>query len=144
ARVRIATTYRPPERAWLMHWCWLIANGKVDPAKVPAMQSVDIDWQHLAGKTPNIAAAHQAASQMATAYGIRYAPALVSRHTQRPAIDMSIGWDDAIPIRDANGGAHRIANGPRTGKNRILIEIAKTFGVHKLFSDPPHWSDDGH
>jgi len=144
ARVRIAATFRPPERAWLMHWCWLIASDKVDPAKVPALNGVDIDWQHLAGKAPDAAAAHKAASQMATAYGIRYAPALVSRHTQRRAIDMSIGWEGALAIRGANGAAHQIATGPRTGQNGNLIAVAQSFGVRKLLNDPPHWSDDGH
>lgn len=144
ARVRIAATFRPPERAWLMHWCWLIANDQVAPSKVPAMSGVDIDWQHLATKAPDMVAAHRAASQMATAYGIRYAPALVSRHTQRRAIDMSVGWDNALAIRDASGATRQIASGPRTGQNKSLIAVARTFGVRKLFSDPPHWSDDGH
>ena len=28
--------------------------------------------------------------------------------------------------------------------NPALIEAGKSFGVIKLVSDPPHWSDDGH
>ncbi len=144
ARVRIAATYRPPERAWLMHWCWLIAKGVVEPAKVPAMKGVDIDWQHRTSNAPNGDDALRAASQMAAAFGIRYAPALVSRHTQRRAIDMSIAWKDALTIRDAEGATCTISSLPRSGLNRSLIEIARTFGVRKLFGDPPHWSDDGH
>lgn len=143
ANVHIAATYRPPERAWLMHWCWLIANGKIDPAKVPAMKSVEIDWQHKTD-APNPAAACDAAAKMSRAYNIRYAPALVSRHTQRRAVDMSIAWQGALALCDASGKPQTIATGPRTGQNRQLIDIAKTFGVIKLPSDPPHWSDDGH
>lgn len=28
ARVTISATLRPPERAYLMHWSWMIANKK--------------------------------------------------------------------------------------------------------------------
>lgn len=54
ARVIISTTYRPPERVYLMHWSYKIAHG-TDPSSVPAMDGVDIDWEHLdAGATPII------------------------------------------------------------------------------------------
>jgi hypothetical protein len=39
---------------------------------------------------------------------------------------------------------HGIASGPRDGSNPELIKVGATFGVMKLVSDPPHWSDDGH
>jgi len=44
ASVSIADTYRPPERAWLMHWCCMIGGSGQDPAAVPAMAGVEIDW----------------------------------------------------------------------------------------------------
>lgn len=46
ARVTIAATYRPPERAYLMHWAWLIANMRADPLRIPPMDGVDIEWNH--------------------------------------------------------------------------------------------------
>lgn len=143
AKVRIAATWRPPERAWLMYWCARIAMNKFDPAKVPHLKGIDIDWQHIAGHAPDANASRAAAFAMQSAYGIQYPPALVSRHTQRRAIDMTIGWKDHLCIADANGKTHLIVTRPFTGQNYKLIEVAKTFGVVKLFKDPPHWSDDG-
>jgi hypothetical protein len=77
-------------------------------------------------------------------YEIQFPAALVSRHTQRRAIDMTIGWQGTLKITDFDGVAHSIASSPRDGSNPELIAVGKTFGVIKLPSDPPHWSDDGH
>lgn len=38
ARVSISATYRPPARAYLMHWSWLIAHEIVQAKNVPAME----------------------------------------------------------------------------------------------------------
>ena len=81
---------------------------------------------------------------MMARYQIKFPAALVSRHTQRRAIDMTIRWKEVLRITDFNGVAHAIDSGLRTGSNRQLIEVGATFGVIKLASDPPHWSDDGH
>lgn len=64
------------------------------------------------------------AKAMVLEYGLVVRPSLVSRHIEGRAIDMEIeGWahgDDA------------------------LYALGETFGVWKLRSDRPHWSDDGH
>lgn len=44
--VSIAATYRPPARAYLMHWSWMIANGKSEAADVPAKAGENINWDH--------------------------------------------------------------------------------------------------
>lgn len=44
ATVTISATHRPPQRAYLMHWAWLIVKRNLDPAMVPAMDGVDISW----------------------------------------------------------------------------------------------------
>lgn len=124
ASVTISATYRPPERAFLMHWCSMIGGqAKADPASVPVMAGVDIQWVL---ETPS--ASILAARKMMEAYGIVYPAALVSRHTQRLAIDMT--------IKDA----------PVEGDD--LYAMGKSFGVIKLplsvLNDPPHWSSDGH
>ncbi|EGT4328310.1 peptidoglycan-binding domain-containing protein, partial [Cronobacter sakazakii] len=46
AVVTIAATLRPPERAYLMHWCWKISRGLVKASDVPPMAGVDIEWDH--------------------------------------------------------------------------------------------------
>ena len=148
ATVSIGATYRPPERAYLMHWCCQIAGYKNKAGKavvVPAsaatpMPGVDIDWTHGG----SAAAAKTAAAQMVAGYAIRYPAALVSRHTQRRAIDMTIAWQGTLSITDFAGTTRVIATAPRNGSNPALVAVGKTFGVIKLMSDPPHWSDDGH
>ena len=119
ATVSIAATYRPPERAYLMHWCCMIAEAKQDPDCIAPMEGVDIDWN-----CGNPDATRVAAVDMMRGYDIRFPAALVSRHTQRRAIDMTIT------------GFHL------TGQP--LYDMGATFGVHKLIDDAPHWSDDGH
>jgi hypothetical protein len=135
AKVTISATYRPPERAYLMHWCWLIAREGADPAAVPPMPGVAIDW---------VAGANAGAQAMVQGYAIRFEPSLTSRHTERRAIDMSIAWQGALLLTDFNGQRRTIASAPRDGTNPDLAAIGKTFGVIKLATDPPHWSDDGH
>jgi len=104
------------------------------------MQGVNIDW--TCGGA--IIKARDAARQMMTGYQIQFPAALESRHTQRRAIDMTIGWHGTLNIRDFNGQSHAISGGPQNGSNPQLIAVGATYGVFKLVSDPPHWSDDGH
>lgn len=140
ASVSVAATYRPPERAYLMHWCCMVGGSGQDPDAVTSMPGVNIDWTHD-GQT---GAARDAAREMMSGYDIQFPAALESRHTQRRAVDMTISWSGALNIRDFNGQMHSIASGPRDGSNPELIKVGATFGVMKLVSDPPHWSDDGH
>jgi hypothetical protein len=140
ANVRVSATFRPPERAYLMHYACMVGKSGQDPAAVPAMAGVDIDWSHGG----DLSTAKQAAKAMMAGYGIAFPAALVSRHTQHRAIDMTIGWRGTLTITDFDGKAHAIASAPRTGSNAELIGVGRTFGVIKLVSDPPHWSDDGH
>ena len=57
---------------------------------------------------------------------------------------MTIGWQGTPNIRDFNGQRHAISCCPQNGSNPELIAVGATYGVFKLVSDPPHWSDDGH
>jgi hypothetical protein len=145
ADVIISATLRPPQRAYLMHFCCQIAKNEVDPATVPPFAGVDIQWQHT-DESGNIdlAATKAAAAQMVAGYDIAFPPVLVSRHTQGLAVDMTISWNGALTIQDATGNAITIATEPRSGANSDLQEVGKTYGVIKLATDPPHWSSDGH
>lgn len=146
ALVVIGATYRPAERAYLMHYCCLIAGYRdqsgvfhqIDPSAVPAMAGVDIDWTHGG----DIGAARAAAVAMKTAYAIVYPASLESRHTQRLAIDMTITVHAGSTITDANGAEHQFTT-QASGMYAGVIAIGKTFGVIKLVTDPPHWSSDG-
>ena len=149
ATVSIAATYRPPERAYLMHWCSRIAGyidpkthqHKIDPPSAAApMVGVAIDWTHGG----NNDAARAAAAEMVSGYAIKYPAVLVSRHTQRRAIDMTISWQGKLTVRDFDGQERVITMPPRSGSNQVLVDVGRSFGVIKLMTDPPHWSDDGH
>lgn len=129
ATVTISATYRPAERAYLMHWACKIAQGTVKAADVPAMTGVDIDW---------VAGGVAGAKAMVAKYNIAYPAALVSRHTQKRAVDMTIAFRGAITVTDKAGKRRTVHTKDE------LFPIGATYGVVKLVSDPPHWSDDGH
>lgn len=142
--VAISATYRPAERAYLMHWAWMIAHENTAPVSVPSMPGVGIDWLHYnSAGTPDLRGSVQAAEAMVLGYAIAYRPSLTSRHIERRAIDMALSWQGDAAVIDANGVKH-IVGVPHDGLNPSIIEVGKTFGVIKLLSDPPHWSDDGH
>ncbi|QNB09910.1 peptidoglycan-binding domain-containing protein [Herbaspirillum frisingense] len=145
ARVVVSATYRPSERAYLMHWAWKIKHKKVSPAKVPHRAGVDIEWDHQDDE-----ASIAAASAMVDAYGmssLKIAPALRSRHTERKAIDMTISWSlKELVIVDAFDAKVKIASLPRTGMNAELHTVGLSYGVIKFLRgavDKPHWSSDG-
>lgn len=147
ASVTISATFRPPERAYLMHFCCLVAGYRdkagifhqIAPEAVPPFKGVDIDWTHGG----DVGAARAAAVQMRVGYMIAFPAALVSNHTRRDAIDMTIRWTGTLKISDAHGKEHLIG-APCDGSNPQLHTVGATFGVLKLVSDAPHWSRDGH
>lgn len=144
ASVSIAATYRPPERAYLMHWSWMIANGKAEAPDVPAKAGVNINWDH-----GNADASKAAAKAMVAEYGmggLKVAPALRSRHTERKAIDMTISWTKDLVIAGADGNDVTIKTEPRGGMNEDLHAVGAGYGVIKFWkgdADKPHWSTDG-
>jgi len=144
ASVSVAATYRPPERAYLMHWSWMIANGKTEAADVPAKAGVNINWDHGNAETSK-----SAANAMVSGYGmsgLKVAPALRSRHTEKKAIDMTISWKKDLVIVGADGNEVTIKTEPRTGMNEELHAVGAGYGVVKFWkgdADKPHWSTDG-
>ncbi|MDR5760979.1 hypothetical protein [Caballeronia sp. LZ035] len=141
ATVKVSSTYRPLERAYLMHYAYALAHDEVKPKDVPAQSGVDIVWDH-----GDPAASKRAAQAMVDAYDIAKEPALHSRHTEHKAIDMTIYWAGTLTLVDGDGTRVTIDSGPRDGTNRKLVKVGKTFGVVKAMfaGDPPHWSSDGH
>ncbi|HVF51793.1 MAG TPA: hypothetical protein VNA19_17045 [Pyrinomonadaceae bacterium] len=139
ANIKINATFRPPERAFLMHFAFRIARKGFDPRSVPPMAGVNIQWFH-----GNTAASKNAAEQMVRAYGIAFAPSLRSRHTEGLAIDMTVTWAGTLRIKDASGALKSIGSPANGNTNSALHNVGRTYGVVKLVSDPPHWSVDGH
>jgi hypothetical protein len=139
ATVAVSATRRNATRAWLMHYSWCVAKGSVAPKDVPATPGCTIVWDH-----GDLAASKAGAQQMVDLFGIAYEPSLTSRHIEGRAIDMTIGWTGTLKMRD-KAGATRKLDAPRTGDaNHDLHIVGASYGVIKLLSDPPHWSDDGH
>lgn len=144
ASVNISATYRPPERAYLMHWSWMIANGKTEASAVPTMSGVNIKWDH-----GNSEASKAAAKAMVAGYGmtnLKVAPALSSRHTEKKAIDMTISWTKDLVIVGADGNNVTIKTEPRGSMNKDLHAVGAGYGVIKFKkgdADKPHWSTDG-
>jgi D-alanyl-D-alanine dipeptidase len=137
--VRISATLRPKERAYLMHYSWRIAKEGLAPESVPAQAGVNIDWAHL-GPTgaADHAASVSAASAMVNGYQIAYEPSLTSRHITGNAIDMTISNIVGKTMTNAYGASVKINSESK------LYDVGAGYGVHKLESDPPHWSNNGH
>jgi hypothetical protein len=157
--VTVIGTRRPPERAYLMHYSWLIAKGKIDPADVrpfapgPGRAPFRICWQHTDSRgAEDRAASVEAAREMVSGYQISpslaVAPALSSLHTRGIAIDMTMTWSKAsITIAGRRGHRVRISTTPHNGLNSRLIAVGATYGVIHYLSaaaDPAHWSVSGH
>jgi hypothetical protein len=144
ANVGVNATYRPVERAYLMHYAWGIARGGLDPSTVPSREGVEICWVHRNAKgVVDLAASQAAAEAMVGGYGIVFQPALVSRHTERQAIDMDISWTGNLTILNSEGGRVTIDTEPRSGMNSTLHQVGSSYGVIKHLTDRPHWSTDG-
>jgi hypothetical protein len=145
ATVSISATLRPPERAYLMHWSFVINTGEVDPEDVPPHAGVDIEWVHRKPNgSPDLAASRAAAAAMVHGYDIAHRPSLTSLHIFGKAIDMSIDWNATLKIKQKNGTQKTIGSLPRTGLNHELWAVGGTYGVIKLPEDEPHWSSSGH
>ncbi len=150
ATYQINATYRPPQRAYLMHYAYAIARNGMNPASVPAYSgagdSVNIDWVHRDAKGKvDKAASRAAAEEMVVAYDMAYTAALHSRHTEGHAMDVDISWDGDLSIKNASGKVIVIKTTPRTGAgNAKLHAVGKTYGVVKHPTDRPHWSTDGY
>jgi len=141
-QVTISAAFRPPERAYMMHWSWMIVRNQVDPADVPAYPGVDIVWNH--------ADAVAGAQEMVDGFGINHisvAPALHSRHTEGKAVDTNLSWTGDIQILDGNNNVASIKGPPRNATHPDLIKVGATYLVYHFSpssADPYHWSSDGH
>jgi len=114
----INATLRPPERAYLMHWSFVINTGEVEPDDVPEHAGVEIDWVHRKSNgSPDLPVSLAAAAAMVHGYGIAHRPSLTSLHIFGKAIDMSVEWTSGLKIKRKNGTKKTIGSLPRTGLN---------------------------
>jgi len=165
--VQVNSTRRPVQRAYLMHYSWLIAKGQINPKNVPKFQPgpgqlpVNICWVHTnSSGAEDLPASRAAAQQMVSAYHINqlpFPPVLNSLHTQGLAIDMNTTWTQpSIIIVDGSGHNVTINTTPHDGLNTQLMKAGLTYDVHHFCyppgtcatkvpaEDPTHWSVNGH
>ena len=155
--VRTLSTRRPAERAFLMHYSWLVAKRKLSALRVPRFRAskhhkpVSICWVHAGAHGANLRASIAAARKLAAALGVaslRSAPLLTSLRTEGLSIAMSTTWK-ARRITIANAAGHRVTihSTPHDGLNKTLIAVGATYGViHfiKAAQAMDVWSVNGH
>jgi hypothetical protein len=156
ATVTVETTYRPDERAWLMHQSSKIARGaSIPPPDYPhGFDQVPICWEHRRSNgSVDTHASRAAATAMTTkkgGYNIAFPPAYPSRHTLHLAIDMKITWEHnplvLHPPRHRpimiHGSCPALCSGATN--HELWAAGHRYWHVQKLAADPPHWSDNGH
>jgi hypothetical protein len=137
--VRTLSTLRPPERAYLMHYSWLVAKRKLSPLKVPGFAAskkhppVGICWVHATAHGTSKPQSMAAASKLAAAFHVASmgtTPTLTSLRTEGEAIVISTTWTSRrITIKNASGHSVVIRTGPRNGLNAKLIAVGVTYDV---------------
>ena len=133
------STRRNADRAHLMHYCWEVAYGEIEPGDVPVCSGLDIEWDH-----GDVQKSREAAMEMVKLFSLAVKASLTSNHIKGKAIDMNIAWKDVLVLTRPAPLLVRIESNPHSGQNPELQEIGATvFGVKKLRSDPPHWSFNG-
>lgn len=159
ADVKVNSTLRSLQRAYMMHYATLLAVGAVKPWEVPdqitntlgSTGEMGVEWTHTDddGRV-DLKQSQHAANQMKLLFEIAFPPALTSNHTAGNALDVSIRWSGTLTIKDKAGKEHKIDTTPRHGGQRgepagnaKLRTVAESYGVHKLLTDAPHWSVDG-
>ena len=143
--MKITATMRPKQRAYLMHYAWMIVKGQIEAVDVPPlpeMQGANIIWNHAQAK--------KAAQEMVDGYGIgdlKVPPSLKSRHIEGRAIDTVLSWNGDKSVRCKDGSMKAVMGEPRNATHPDLIAVGATYGVihfKPASADRVHWSDDGH
>lgn len=137
----ISATYRPKERACLMHFAWQISHRALRPQGILRFPGVAIEWDHGDDEK-----SISAATEMCRGYKLKVKPALESQHSLGFAVDLNIGWAGDLSIANQDKSIEKISTIPRTGMNPDLKVVAATYGVIKFNAngeDPPHWSSTG-
>jgi hypothetical protein len=144
ATIEVTTTRRSDKRAYLFHWSWLIGLGKIKAAEAESKAGVDIEWDH-----GNADASRRGAKEMIDGFGLAVppestnAPALKSKHISGTAIDMEIKWKGTINAKNRDGIVVAIAFMQDVNENTLLHQVGASYGVKKLATDAPHWSNTG-
>ena len=138
ASVTVSATRRNKIRAYLMNGSWVVSKGLKTAASMKAEPGCSIVWDHGDETT-----SRAAAKEMLDLFDIVFQPSLTSRHILGLAIDMTITWAGTLQVKDGAGKVVALP-APASPTNPTLLALGASYGVLKLASDPPHWSDNGH
>ena len=138
AQVTVSATRRNKTRAYLMNGSWVVSKGMTAAALMPVDADCNIVWDH-----GDDATSRAAAQEMLDLFDIVFQPSLTSRHILGLAVDMTITWAGTIKVKNGAGKDVSLAQ-PANASNPVLLALGDSFGVKKLATDPPHWSDNGH
>jgi hypothetical protein len=145
ATVKVTSTRRDARRAYLFHWCWLIALGKSKASDATARPGVEIEWDH-----GDDAHSRAGAKEMVRGFGLavppksKVAPALSSNHIFGKAVDMDITWEGDLKVSTKDGRTVTVPFISDPNVNTKLHAVGASYGVKKHKTDAPHWSVDGH
>jgi hypothetical protein len=145
ATVKVRTTKRSDKRAYLFHWAWKIGLGKAKASDATTMVGVDIEWDH-----GNDADSKKGAKEMIDGFGLAVppastnAPSTKSKHISGTAIDMDIKWAGQLDVKKKDGTSVSVPFLTNVNANAKLHAVGASYGVKKLTTDAPHWSDNGH
>jgi hypothetical protein len=143
---QIIQVYRPPERAYLLHWSWQIATqagspGEADQLCVPG--GMHIIWQHYrTDGSLDGSGALDAARAMTNAFRLSTFPAYPTKHSERTAIDMFIEWHGTLTLTNASDSIVTVSGPSNSRQSQTFQNVGRTFGVIKG-SSLNHWSDTG-
>lgn len=152
------TTFRPPQRSYLMYYSKQVNDNKILPENIPKFkpqngdEPVNIEWCHgnSNGGIDRVAS-RNAAVRLFNAYGIGKNPvgrAYSSNHNGGNAFDCRFtpAWGIGKSIRNKNGVLILIR------RKEDLFAIGESYGVKHWSqyggkstgkSDDPHWSNTG-
>lgn len=157
----VISVYRPPERAYLMHYCFKIATG-LAPEKIDERpDTVAISWKHYrADGTYDPVASIAAAKELAVRFGIYdpdpvngrknpSPPAYPSNHSTGIAVDIKFTWtgEKTVPRGDGPGTLtirpQDLTKGVNDPARIDLSLLGKTYGVIRTNHKSNHWSTTG-
>lgn len=143
ASTRFTATLRSRARADLMYYCWQVGKMGMDAATVPAIDGVDIIWDHGDAEKSK-----KGALEMHDAFEIAGVVAKPgnSNHLTGNAMDMYISWTGTLKIKNASDEEVTIEGAPTDETNEKIQEVGATYGCKngaKTLDEPWHWSPTG-
>jgi len=142
AQVNVTAGLRHPNRAFLMHYAWGVAQGQYTPAQANEACrgcGINIEWDHGTAE-----ACRAAAQALVEAFGLVHQASIRSNHIRGLAIDMEIS--DLPASITMNGQTYATQQGASgEAAARSVAPIGRAMGVIWFGpGDVVHWSHNGH